>query len=396
MIGPRRAGKTFYMYYLLNKHNNALYFNFEEIFLKNIDYKDLLEIIMIFKEIRGKELHLLLLDEIQEVKSWESVLRTLLDAGYDIVVTGSSSKLLSRELATQLRGRTISYLLLPFSFREFIRARSSLLLEHLPIISFSEKMNILSLLEEYMTYGGYPEIVLSNNEEVKKKIIKSYIDEIFFKDFVERHKIKSLDLGRFLFEFCFQNYSTKLSISKMENYLKGRVPFSKKTLYEYLNLLSDTLSVFFLDKYSKSVYVRKTWPKKVYVADVGLAYYLGFEEKKGRNMENIVFLELLRKQNTHPLEEYYFYETKEHYEVDFLIKEGNKIKELIQVTYANSREEIEDREIRALLHAKKDLNLGDDVPLTIITWDYEDVREEKWFGMQGKIRFIPLWKWLLG
>jgi len=355
----------------------------------------LLEVISIFKDIHGKDPTLLLLDEIQEIKSWESVLRSLLDMGYEIIVTGSSSKLLSREIATQLRGRTLSYLLLPFNFREFVKAKDASLLEHFPLISISEKVRILSLLENYMEYGGYPEVVMSVDDEVKKKILKSYMNEIFFKDFVERHKIKSFDLGRFLFEFCFQNYSTKLSISKVENYLRERVPLSKKTLYEYLHLLSDTLSVFFLDKYSQTVYVRKTWPKKIYVVDLGLSYYLSFEQSKGRKMENIVFLELLRRQNKHPFEEYYFYETKDGYEVDFLIKEGNEIKELIQVTYANTYEEIKEREIRALLHAKDDLNLSDNILLTVITWDYEDEREVKWWRKKGKIRFIPLWKWLL-
>ncbi len=397
LLGPRRAGKTFYMIYLLNKYKDkeVLYLNFEEVFLKNISFKDLIEIIFLFKKIKGKEPSLLLLDEIQEIKDWESVLRSLIDREYNIVITGSSSKLSSKEIATQLRGRSLWYFLLPFSFREFIKYKDQSLLEKFPFLSLSEKLSILELLEEYIKYGGYPEVVISNQEEIKKKILKTYLDEIFLKDFIERHKIKSVDLSRFLFEFCFQNYSTKLSISKVESYLKSKVPLSKKTLYEYLSLIEDTLCIFFLERYSQKIYIRKNWPKKIYVVDLGLSHYFNFELSKERIMENLVFVELLRQQNNHPFYEYYFYETREGYEVDFLIKEGMKIKELMQVCYANSYEEIPEREIRALLHAKEELKLGDNVPLTVITWDYEDTREVEWRRKRGKIRFVPLWKWLL-
>jgi len=120
IIGPRRSGKTFYLLYLLNfKYQKALYLNFELFFLKKISPSEFFEIIKLHNEIKGYPPKVLLLDEIQEVKDWQSLLRTLLDYGYEIVVSGSSSKLLSKEIATQLRGRSIPYLLLPFSFREF-------------------------------------------------------------------------------------------------------------------------------------------------------------------------------------------------------------------------------------------------------------------------------------
>jgi len=386
IIGPRRSGKTFYLLYLLNsKYQKALYLNFELFFLKNLSPSEFFEIIKLHNEIKGYTPRILLLDEIQEVQDWQSLLRTLLDYGYEIVVTGSSSKLLSREIATQLRGRSISYLLLPFSFREFLKAKN---FEPEKFLTFEERGKILRLLREYLDFGGFPEVVLSEDRFQKEKLLKTYFDEIFLKDFVERHKIKSIELGRLLFEFIFQNFSKEISIKNIQRYLEKRIPFSKKTIYSYLENIKDTISVFFLDKFSLSVYARKSWPKKVYIADIGSSVPLGFSSDIGKKMENVVFLELLRKTNEKPLMEIFYWKDYQGREVDFVIKEGVKIEQLIQVTYANGRDEINEREIKALLKASEELRCKD---LLCITWDFEG--EEKIDGK--KIKFVPLWKWLL-
>ncbi|RLE41891.1 AAA family ATPase, partial [Candidatus Woesearchaeota archaeon] len=202
IIGPRRSGKTFYLLYLLNhKYPKALYLNFELIFLKKILAKEFFDIIKIHNEVKGYAPKTLLLDEIQEIKNWQTLLRTLLDYGYEIIVTGSSSKLLSKEIATQLRGRSISYLLLPFSFREFLSIKN---FKPAKFLTFEEKGKVLRFLREYLDGGGFPEVVLSENKFQKEKLLKTYFDEIFLKDFVERHKIKSIEFGRLLFEFMFQ------------------------------------------------------------------------------------------------------------------------------------------------------------------------------------------------
>jgi len=386
IIGPRRSGKTFYLLYLLNsKYQKALYLNFELFFLKKISPSEFFEIIKLHNEIKGYTPKALLLDEIQEVNDWQSLLRTLLDYGYEIVVSGSSSKLLSREIATQLRGRSISYLLLPFSFREFLKAKN---FEPEKFLTFEEMGKILRLLREYLDFGGFPEVVLSESRFQKEKLLKTYFDEIFLKDFVERHKIKSIELGRLLFEFMFQNFSKEISIKNIQRYLEKRTPFSKKTIYSYLENIKDTISVFFLDRFSLSVYARKSWPKKVYIADTGSSIPLGFSGDIGKRMENIVFLELLRRTNKKPLMEIFYWKDYQQREVDFVIKEGLKIKQLIQVSYVSDKNEINEREIKALLKVSKDLKCKD---LLCITWDYEDVEA---IGRK-KIKFLPLWKWLL-
>jgi len=379
IIGPRRAGKTWYFYFLFQKEENPMYVNFEDIAFKYLEPKEFFEILKIFSEIKY-EPKTLFFDEVRNLKNWSTLVRSLYDRGFKIFVTGSSSKLLPKEISTELRGRTLSYLLLPFSFSEFLGTKN-----FKPEADIFEKRGtLLKLLHAYLKEGGFPEVVFSENKE---KILREYFNEIFYKDFVERHRIKSLEFGRFLFEFCFQNFSKEISFRKIKNFFGKNI--SDTTLYEYIEKLQDTLSVFFLEKYEKSVYLRKSWPKKIYVCDLGLSNILGFEEDIGKRMENAVFLELLRRTNKKPLMEIFYWKDYQKREVDFVIKEGLKIKQLIQVSYASDRSEINEREIKALLKASELLNCKN---LLFITWDYENLEK---IGRK-KIKFLPLWKWLLG
>ncbi|MEM5875176.1 MAG: ATP-binding protein [Candidatus Aenigmatarchaeota archaeon] len=383
ILGPRRAGKTWYMLYLLNTlYKDSLYINFEDLAFRNVRAEDFFEILKIFVEVKGFSPKTILLDEIQIVEGWESLVRTLIDREYKVFITGSSSKLLPKEIATQLRGRTINYLLLPFSFREFLVANNFEIKQN---YTFEEKGSLLKFLDRYLKEGGYPEVVFSDEKE---KLLKRYFDEIFLSDFVERHKIKSFELGRFLFEFVFQNFGKEISINKIGKTIRERVNFTNKTLYDYIDKLQDTLNVFFVDRFSKSIYIRRSWPKKVYVVDTGISVLVRFSKDVGKLMENIVFLELLRKTNSTPLQEIYYWKDYQQNEVDFVIKEGLDVKQLIQVTYASSKDEIEKREIKALIKASELLKCKN---LLIITWDYEDELEIE----NKKIKFIPLWKWLL-
>ncbi len=387
LIGPRRAGKSTYLKYIYKRMPEALYLELEEEIFSFLSYEDIIKIISLVQEKYNKEIKVILLDEIQVMKDWERIVRSLLNRGYSIVITGSSSKLLSYEISTRLRGRTLSYLLLPFSFREFLKAKKHNF-DKPHLLSLSEKIKLLNLLKEYLHHGGYPEIVLY--PELRERILKEYAQTIFYKDFVDRFGIRSVDVARFMFEFFRKNFSKEISVNKIANYIKSVLHKNvKDTVYEYFSLLSETLFIFILNHYSPTSY--KTNLFKSYLCDTGFS----LNKDIGFLMENVVFLELKRRENTKPLQEVYYYKTRESYEVDFLIKEGMGVKELMQVCYANSYDEIPEREIRALLHAKEELNLGDEVPLTVITWDYEDTREVEWWRKRGKIRFVPLWKWLL-
>jgi len=189
IVGPRRVGKTSLMWQEIAKldRHETIYLDFEDIALKDLSAAEVLRVITdIFTEVSGKRAGTLFLDEIQNLDGWQSLVRTLLDRGYRVYATGSSSKLLAREIATQLRGRSLTYLLLPFSFSEYLIAIG----EHaIDINSMSEKGRVKNLLSKYLHSGGFPEIVLSGGD--KERLLAEYKDLIFFKDFVERQKARA-------------------------------------------------------------------------------------------------------------------------------------------------------------------------------------------------------------
>lgn len=381
VIGPRRAGKTYYFYQLFGEEN-SLYLNFEDTRLMDVNFKEIRDLIRVYMEVTDNVPSNLFFDEIQNVKNWEIALRELLDLQrYNIFATGSSSKLLSREIATQLRGRTFSYLLLPFSFREFLKAKNVTT----EFLTMDDAAKIRSLLRDYLEFGGFPEVAFEETE--KERILKEYFEMTLFRDIVERHKLKNISLARFLLSFFLQNFSKEFSINKIVKSLKSQ-KFGKNTLYSYVDKIQDSVVLFVLNRFSPKVYQRESWPKKIYLCDTGLTKVVRFSEDIGKLMENCVFLELLRLTNKKPLLEIYYWKNHQQAEVDFVLKEGTKIEQLIQVTYASGKDEIEEREVKSLLKASKEIKCKD---LSVITWDYEDTVKIS----NRIVKFIPLWKWLL-
>jgi predicted AAA+ superfamily ATPase len=383
VIGPRRTGKTYYFYQLMEEDRvNSLYLNFEDTRLMDVSFKEIRDLIRIYIEVAGKAPSNIFFDEVQNVKNWELAIRELLDLQhYNMFVTGSSSKLLSREIATQLRGRTVSYLLLPFSFREFLKAKNVFAEK----LTMDEAAKIRGYLKDYLEFGGFPEVVFEETE--KERILKEYFEMILFRDIVERHKLKNISLARFLLSFLLQNFSKEISVNKVLKSLSSQ-RFGKNTLYSYIDKIQDSVALFFLNRFSLRVYQRESWPKKIYLCDMGLTKVVRFSEDIGKLMENCVFLELLRLTNKKPMLEIYYWKNHEGAEVDFLLKEGAEIKELIQVTYASGRDEVEEREVKSLLKASKETECKN---LTIITWNYEGIDKID----NRTIKFTPLWRWLL-
>ncbi|BBL45346.1 AAA+ superfamily ATPase [Nanobdella aerobiophila] len=379
IIGPRRSGKSFYLYYLIKKLNlkedDYLFVNFEEYEIKNVNF---LDIINKHIEIYKKEPKYIFLDEIQNLNNWQDFLYSLVERKkYKIIITGSSSKLLSKEVATNLRGRFISKILLPLSFREYLSFKKVNIIR--PLYD-KEISKIKGYLYDYLKNGGFPDIILEKVN--KKEFIKEYIDILLYKDFIERYKIENIEVARFLLYALIQSNSKILSVNKIYNQLKQITRVSNKTVRKYIYLFPETLSIFLLKKFSYSI--KKTYlsQPKIYLSDISLDQE---ENGIGRKMENIVFLEFIR-QNL--IDNIYYFHTNEGYEIDFLIKEGNNIKQLIQVSYINNYDEIDKREIRSLL---KGYNLFNKPELLIITWDYEDTK----IIDNVNIKFIPLYKWLL-
>ena len=384
IIGPRRAGKTFFLYDLIKerklKESEFCFVNFEE----PVEIKDPLKLPFLHQEIYGKEPKFLFFDEIQELRNWEKVIYSLYEKKrYFISITGSSSKLLSKEIVTQLRGRTISYFIYPFSFSEILRVKEVKTEE---ILSAYKISKIKNLLMNCLNKGCFPDIVLENI--LPSIFFRDYFTLIIFKDMMERYGIRKRYLLEFFLKSLISSFSKGFSINKIFNTLKSQnVKSSKTTLYNFQKIVEDVGFAFLLKKYEKSLRKIEMSIPKVYIVDNGIASFLEGKVEMGKLMENFVFLELV-KRGFEPNREIFYWKDYQQREVDFVLKKGSKAKQLVQVTYASERDEIGNREIKSLLKAGELLKCKN---LICITWDYE---EEKVTGKR-KIRFIPLWKWAI-
>lgn len=397
IIGPRRAGKTYFMFHIIKSRSeekrlsreNAVYLDFEDFRLKKLTDEQLSillkEIHSLFKE-KDKKIYLFL-DEIQNVNGWQNWLRTLHNSGrYYLFISGSSSKLLAKEIATQLRGRYRSNIIFPFSFREFLSSKKFVLNKEQSRIREGE---MLRMLNEYLLYGGYPEIITKSEDKEKTALLKNYYEVIFYKDIVDRFKIRNLALMDAFTRYIIQNYSGYLSLSKTEKYFKSlNFNVSKKTLANYLRYLREVLFVFSVERYSHKVKERLKMPVKIYSIDLGFFWLEPRTSKDtGKRLENCVAIKLFKNALEDPTISLFYYKVNTH-EVDFVVGDGFNVKQLIQVTYASSIDAVDKRETRALLKASGELNCND---LTIITWDFENELK-----LENKIiKCVPLWKWLL-
>ena len=395
IIGPRRAGKTYFMYQKISelissgvKKENIIYLNFEDPRLIEIDFKNIKEIIKLHWQLypdSTKGDFYIFIDEPQNIKNWEIAVRALHDENFNIYLTGSSSKLLSKEIATSLRGRTLSFILLPFSFKEFLKIKD--FPSDLTKLSSKEKSILLSFVNEYLEFGGFPEVVLEINKENKIKIINEYFDLVIYRDIIERYKIKNIQLIRWLMKSLITSYSKEFSIHKFYLTLKSQgIKLSKNTLYSYLSMLEDSLFAFFIPKFNYSIRKKELSINKTYLSDTAFIKLAEIAEDKGKKMENSIFLELIRRKK--PLVEIYYWKNPQQEEVDFAVKEEIKVKQLIQVCYDIRDIDVKKREVRPLIKASKELKCNN---LLVITEDYEGEEKIK----ENKIKFIPLWKWLL-
>ncbi len=392
VLGPRRAGKTYFLYdNILNKKSlrddDFIFVNFEDVALHGATSKDILKAVNLHAEIYGKEPEFLFFDEVQVVEGWDSAIFTLFEKKkYSIFLSGSSSKLLSKEIASKLRGRSLKFALLPFSFREFLKVKGIDAIEK-PISTKKENM-VKNALRRYIQRGGFPDVVFE--PKIAGSFFRDYVDVVLFRDVVERHGIKNLFVIRFLINAVLSSVSKEFSVHRAFKALKSQgVKVSKKTLYSYSLLLEDVFFCFFLKRFADSMRSSELSVPKVYLCDTGMAKTLsGSKDSIGRLMENTVFLELFRQSNQNPLAELFYWKDSLGNEVDFVVRERNRVKQLLQVSFFSERRELKQRETKALLKASKELKCNN---LLVVTWDYES--KEK---INGKtITFTPLWKWLL-
>ena len=381
VLGPRRAGKSVFSLMLLKERPFA-YFNFDDESLPGEEKFDLDELMSELRQAYGNTKYILF-DEIQNLPKWELFVNRLHREGYNLVLTGSNAKLLSKELATALTGRHIPIQILPFDFNEILRAKGYKFSPDKLLVP-EEKAKFLEYLNEYMINGGYPEVVIKNLDP--RDYLDVLFDSLLFKDVVKRHKIRFSEQIDWLGLYLINNIARQYSIRKLTNILGFK---SDITLERYLSYLTEAYLIFSLCRYSTKVNLRLKSPKKIYVVDNGfvVAKAVRHSPDTGKLMENLVFTEMGKRGNE-PNREIFYYKTRNDREVDFVIKKGTEVVELIQVAYEINNYDTEQREVKALLEASQELNISN---LTILTWN-----EEREVKKDSKvIKFQPLWKWLL-
>lgn len=376
VMGVRRCGKSIFSY-LLAKGNKFGYINFDDERLSGIKPQDLNRILQSFYELYG-DVDYIILDELQNVKKWE-LFANRLRRTKRVIITGSNSKLLSGELATHLTGRYIDFTLFPFSFNEFLDWKG---IKRAKVYTTKEKAEILKFLKRYLEVGGFPEV-----DKFGRAILPRIYADIVTKDILLRHKIRKEEEIKNLARYLINNFSAEISYSKLCKIIGIK---HVSTVSKWVSYLENSFLILKLERFTFKLKQQFLAPKKVYCVDTGLINTIGFRfsENIGRLMENTIAIELQRRKFLNTLLETYYWKDYQQREVDFVVKQGTKVEQLIQVTYATDKEEIEDREIEALIKASSELNCTN---LLVISWDYE--AEEK---IRGKmIKFTPLWKWLL-
>jgi hypothetical protein len=360
VIGPRRAGKTTFLWQVLAERLAAdiprqrlLYFNFEDERLAGMVAEDLGLIVeeyyRLHPEVRDRQRVLFLLDEIQVVEGWESFARRLLDTEQaDLFLSGSSARLLSREVATSMRGRAMEALVLPFGFREFVRHRGSEPAQSVRRLTKALRSALDKQLREYLVGGGYPEAQGIDPRD-RFELLRGYVDTAMLRDVIERYAVSHPVALRWMVRQLLGNAGGAFSVNRFYGDLRSQgIPVAKDTLHSYLTHLEDAFLVRAVPIATDSERRRMVNPRKAYPIDPGLIPVFDRSGKAniGHALETAVALELERRGA-----ELTYVRTADHFEVDFLARYPVGKPELIQVCVDLDAPETREREARALLAA---------------------------------------------
>jgi uncharacterized protein len=372
-IGMRRTGKTTFLYQKINElisngieKNSILYLNCEDDRLQPINTQSLSSIIDAFYALYpdnfNRKCHLFL-DEIQSVAGWSTIVRRLHDTkDVELYLTGSSAKLLSKEIATSLRGRSLAIEIWPFSFNEFIKTQP--IAQKSEYLDAKRRTELMRAFQNYLSNGGFPGVV-GLKEAERHQTLQEYLQVALYRDIAERHQVHNLAALKATIQLMLHNVARPFSISKLQNTLREQgIALSRETLHEYASYIEDAYLAFSVPLFSDSVRKMQTNPKKLYGIDPGLvrSITLDYERDLGRLFENIVYLDLRRQGYAVS-----YYLTQERHEVDFLAETPRGEKHLFQVTWMVENKETELREMRALESAKKELGINGEL-ITIDTY----------------------------
>ncbi len=396
ITGMRRAGKTFYLFQCLRDalaegvaRERLVYFNFEDERLGTPETAQLSQIVESyyrrFPDFRRKEEVFFCFDEIQVVPGWERFTRRLMDSEkVRIFLSGSSAKMLSREVATSMRGRAMETVITPFSFREFATARQVAVPNGDETPSARARSLLQKTLDDYLLFGGFPEAVRVAAERDRVGLLQGYVESVLFRDVAERHAVGNIVALRAFARQLLRNPAREFSVSKIAADFASRgIAVSKETLLAFLDYFEDAFLVSPVAIFSRSERRRQVNPRKLYLADHSLAsaFSPAAGLDRGRLLENMVACELARKTR-----ELAYIKTASGREVDFIATAFDGSRHLIQVASDISSRQTWEREVKALIEAREEAR---DATL----WLLCETMPPPDFEMPEKTNVVPLYQW---
>ena len=373
LTGIRRCGKSTLLKEIMQNVSNWCYVNFEdERFLdfRAQDFEMLNEVLIE----QYDNINIYFFDEIQNIEKFETFVRRLQDEGKKVIITGSNASLLSKEFGTRLTGRYKPFEVYPFSFHEFLQF-NDIKLNKNDFYIIENKVSLIKLFREYLISGGLPEYLKNKDKEY----VRTVYENILYKDVISRYAIRKQKIIKELINILSTNISSQFTY----NSLKNSIGLGNAiTVKEYISYLANSYLFFELLKFSYSVRQQLNSPRKIYLIDSAFNQICGlnFSENKGKVLENMVFIQLKRKNK-----EIYYYADKN--ECDFIIKDKTKITEAIQVCYSLNKNNKE-REIAGLIEAMEKFNLKKGIIITYEQAEEINIKDKK-------IYVLPIYKWLL-
>ena len=374
ITGPRRVGKSTQALLMLRNRNFA-YLNFDSQQLLDAWNADLV-MRMLDDVYPGYEY--LLLDEVQNLEAWDLWVSELYRLGKNLVITGSNAKMLSSEMATALTGKYLKVEMLPFSLEEFFDWNKL----DLSRLNPEQQADASALMDDYMRNGGYPEVVASR--QLTRTYLDTLFDSIVWKDVAKRHNVRNVTDLNDLALYLVSNFCNPLSASELTDELGFS---SVNTTKKFMDYLHEPYLFYYLPRYNNKLKLMKKAPRKVYVVDNGFVAAKAFSlsENLGRLLENQVFVELLR-QGYDTDKTMFYYRSRNDKEVDFVLRKGTHIEQLVQVCYDMSNAKTEKREVDSLIECAEELNCSN---LVIVTNN-----EERTIVKDGfRIDVVPVAKW---
>ena len=393
-IGVRRSGKSVFMFQLIQQlvesgvsRKNILYLNFFDDRLHGLGRQNLYQILdayySVYPEKKGTETIYCFFDEIQVLDGWEPFVdRLMRTEKCRVYITGSSAQMLSKEIATQMRGRALSWEIFPFSFREFLAYKNIAVDKEM---SAKTRLFIQKAFEDYWQVGGFPEVV-GLEKQLRIKTHQDYFNTVLFRDLIERHDISHPKAITDLAYRLIDNTASLYTINALTGYLKSLGhKIQKSAVSDYLEWFEDAYFLFTVRIFDSSLARANINPKKIYCIDHAMVTSIasGILVNSGHLLENLVFVALRRC-----CSRIYYYRTQSSREVDFLVHSENRTKTLVQVCESLTDPKSQKREVAALSDAMTELKLKTGI---IVTRNQEQQIQTP----QGVISVMPAWRFLL-